>query len=97
MDERNAGTDDAGSDDSLKVVRFDDIIRQKIETLTTKADVHRHLALESVSLQSRTYHTRQNEVISEEIGKLKTKLRHLKNQGFTPVHRDIFSIEPFTK
>jgi len=95
MDTRNAGNDDAGSNDSLKVIQFGDIIRQKIEKLTEKANVHKHLALESVSLQAKTFHTTQNEVLSAEIGKLKDKLRHLKNQGFVTIHHDVFSIDPF--
>lgn len=98
MDNRNASNDDAGPDDSLNnVIRFDDIVRHKIDQLTAKADVHRHLATESVSLQAKAFHRLQNEVLSVEIGNLKAKLRHLKNQGFTPIYRDIFSIEPFTK
>lgn len=92
MDSGNARDAD-GKDDTL--IDLESALRNRISKLVDKAHMHEQMSMNATTLPYRVSHRREADLLNDRIAKLRRQLRGIRRG--TPIHRDIFSIEPFTK
>lgn len=95
MDSRNAryARDADGKDDTL--IDLESALRDRINKLVDKAHMHEQMSMNATTLPYRVNHRREADLLNDRIAKLRRQLRGIRRGP--SIHRDIFSIEPFTK
>lgn len=95
MDSGNAryARDADGKDDTL--IDLESALRDRISKLVDKAQMHEHMSMNATTLPYRVIHRREADLLNANIAKLRRQLRGIRRG--TPIYRDIFTIEPFTK
>lgn len=93
MDTRNAGNDADGSNNTL--IDLETAIRSQIEKLVIKSRFHEEMSMNASTMPFRVNPRQHADVLHEKISHLRKKLRAVRRGPV--IHRDIFSIDPFTK
>jgi len=93
VDSGNAANDAGGKDDTL--IDLESALRDRISKLVDKAHMHEQMSQNATTLPYRVSHRREADLLNSKITKLRRQLRGIRRG--TPIYRDIFSIEPFTK